>query len=55
VGTPRGCIFDTRLALTLRHHGVTDFATGNLKHFDGFGFARLWNPLASTESAIPGR
>lgn len=55
VGTPRGCIFDTRLALTLRHHGVTDFATGNSKYFDGFGFARLWNPLASTESAIPGR
>ena len=38
-------IFDTRLALTLRHHGVTDFATRNLKDFQDFGFRRVWNPL----------
>jgi toxin-antitoxin system PIN domain toxin len=43
-------IFDTRLALTLKHHGVTDFATGNVKHFDGFGFARVWDPLAPSGS-----
>ena len=34
-----------RLALTLRHHGVTEFATRNETHFTGFGFTRLWNPL----------
>jgi uncharacterized protein len=39
-------IFDARLGLTLRYHGVTEFATGNLRDFQGFGFARVWNPLA---------
>jgi toxin-antitoxin system PIN domain toxin len=38
-------IFDARLALVLRHHGITDFATANVKDFEGFGFARVWNPL----------
>ena len=38
-------IIDARLALTLRHHGVTEFATSNLKDFDGFGFTRVWNPV----------
>lgn len=38
-------IFDARLALTLRHHGVTEFATRNEAHFSGFGFTRVWNPL----------
>lgn len=38
-------IFDVRLALTLRHHGVTEFATANLRDFDGLGFARVWDPL----------
>ena len=37
---------NTRLALTLRHHGVTEFATANTRHFDGFGFSRVWNPAA---------
>jgi predicted nucleic acid-binding protein len=36
---------DARLALTLRHHGVTEFATSNVKDFEGFGFNRVWNPL----------
>ncbi|HYG34333.1 MAG TPA: TA system VapC family ribonuclease toxin [Clostridia bacterium] len=40
-------IIDARLALTLRHHGVTEFATTNQKDFAGFGFARVWNPLSS--------
>lgn len=40
-------IIDVRLALTLRHHGVTEFATSNEKDFAGFGFARVWNPLRS--------
>lgn len=38
-------IIDVRLALTLRHHGVTEFATSNTRDFDGLGFARVWNPL----------
>ncbi len=39
-------IYDARLALTLRHHGITEFATANVKDFQGFGFTRVWNPLA---------
>ncbi len=46
-------IFDARLALVLRHHGVTDFATANVRDFDGFGFRRVWNPLQ--DGAGPGR
>jgi hypothetical protein len=41
----RRVVFDARLALTLRHHGVTEFATRNEAHFAGFGFSRVWNPL----------
>ena len=39
-------VFDARLAETLRHHGVTEFATCNQKDFHSFGFTRIWNPLA---------
>ena len=39
-------IIDARLALTLRHHGVTRFATRNTKDFQGLGFDELLNPLA---------
>ena len=38
-------IIDLRLAQTLLHHGVTDFATSNEKGFVGQGFSRVWNPL----------
>ncbi len=38
-------IYDARLAITLLHLGVTDFATANVKDFQGFGFKRVWNPL----------
>jgi hypothetical protein len=38
-------IFDARLALTLRHCGVTHFATSNVKDFQGCGFEKVWNPL----------
>ena len=38
-------IYDARLALTLRHHGVTEFATRNVKDFQRFGFKRVWDPL----------
>ena len=42
----RGRIYDARLALTLRNHGVTRFATRNVKHFEGFGFQSVWDPLS---------
>lgn len=32
-------------ALTVRHHGVTEFATTNVKDFKGFRFVRVWNPI----------
>lgn len=38
-------IIDARLAFTLLHHGVTEFATANAAHFEEFGFERVWNPL----------
>ena len=38
-------IYDARLALTLRHHGVTDFATRNTRDFQGYGFRRVWDPI----------
>ena len=39
-------IFDTRTALSLRAFGVTEFATANVKDFAGFGFAKVWSPIA---------
>lgn len=44
-------IVDVRLALTLRHHGVREFATSNVKDFDNLGFARVWDPLEECTSA----
>lgn len=41
-------IYDLRLALALIQQGVTEFATMNAKDFHGFGFERVWNPLAAT-------
>jgi len=38
-------IIDARLGLTLRFHGVTEFATANIQNFQEFGFDRLWNPV----------
>jgi uncharacterized protein len=38
-------IIDARLAVTLRHHGVTQLATANVKDFKTFGFEKVWNPL----------
>ena len=40
-------IIDLRLAQTLLHHGVTEFATSNEKDFVGQGFIKVWNPLLS--------
>ncbi len=47
---PRRRIFDLRLALTLRHHGVTDLATANIRDFEGLGLMRAWNPLVADQS-----
>ncbi len=44
-GFARRRIIDLRLALTLQHFGVTEFATANVKDFQDFGFDRVWNPL----------
>jgi toxin-antitoxin system PIN domain toxin len=38
-------IIDARLGLTLLYHGVTEFATANVKDFASLGFKRVWNPL----------
>jgi len=48
-GLPFRRVFDLRLAQTLLHHGVTDFATRNLRDFAGAGFARVWDPTAAPE------
>ena len=40
-------IFDARLALTLQRHGVRELATRNTSHFDGLGFDKVWDPIAS--------
>jgi len=49
---PRRAMFDARIALTLRHHGVTDFATRNTADFKGYGFTRLINPIDHADQAI---
>ena len=46
---PRRRVFDVRVALTLRHHGVTEFATANRKDFQNLGIRRIWNPLELSE------
>lgn len=44
--TARRKVFDARIAFTLRHHGVRELATRNVKDFNQFGFDRVWDPLA---------
>ncbi|MFM8658022.1 MAG: type II toxin-antitoxin system VapC family toxin [Chthoniobacterales bacterium] len=46
-GFPRRRIIDVRLAKTLQHHGVREFATANTRDFEGLGFRRVYNPLAA--------
>lgn len=41
-------LFDARTAVSLRQHGVTEFATANVKDFGDYGFARVWNPLVES-------
>lgn len=40
-------LYDTRSALTMTSQGVTEFATVNVKDFQGLGFAKVWNPLSN--------
>lgn len=48
----RRAIFDARIALTLRHHGITEFATRNTRDFEGYGFSHLINPVDTTSHRI---
>ncbi|MDF1741586.1 MAG: PIN domain-containing protein [Verrucomicrobiales bacterium] len=43
-------VIDARIALTLRHHGVTYFATANVKNFKGFDFEAVINPITDPYS-----
>ncbi len=45
-GFARRRAFNWRLALSLLSQGVDEFATFNTRDFEGFGFRRVWNPLA---------
>jgi toxin-antitoxin system PIN domain toxin len=42
---PRRRVFDARLALTARHHGVTEWITRNADDFTGLGFEKVTNPF----------
>lgn len=41
-------IYDARTALCLRAFGVSEFATANVKDFEGFGFKKVWNPVTQS-------
>jgi uncharacterized protein len=47
-GFARRQAYDWRMALSLLQQGFTEFATANVRDFEGFGFTRLWNPLSTT-------
>ena len=40
-------LYDARSALTMTAQGVTEFATVNVKDFEGFGFRKVWSPIAA--------
>ena len=40
-------LYDARSALTITSQGVTEFATVNVKDFEGLGFRKVWNPLTA--------
>jgi toxin-antitoxin system PIN domain toxin len=46
-GFARRRIFDARLGVSLVRQGVTEFATRNVHDFQGLGFSRVFDPLAS--------
>ena len=45
-GVARRRVFDARLAHTLLDHGVSELATRNTRDFEGFGFARVFDPIS---------
>lgn len=45
-------IYDVRLALSLVQQGVREFATANVKDFEGLGFQRVWNPLEAGQVSV---
>lgn len=38
-------LYDARSALTMTAQGVKEFATVNVKDYEGMGFRKVWNPL----------
>jgi len=46
-------IIDVRLALTLRGHGVTEFATSNVRDFKTMGFEKLGIPSMNSLTKSP--
>ena len=40
-------LYDARSALTMTAQGVTEFATANVKDYEGFGFRKVWNPMVA--------
>ncbi len=38
-------LYDVRSVLTMTSQGVKEFATANVKDFEGTGFRKVWNPL----------
>jgi toxin-antitoxin system PIN domain toxin len=44
-GVARRNVLDARLVHTLLDHGVSELATRNTRDFEGFGFARVFDPL----------
>ncbi len=38
-------LYDVRTALTMISQGVTEFATVNVKDFEGLGFRKVYNPI----------
>lgn len=40
-------LYDARSALTMTAQGVTEFATVNVKDFEGLGFRKVWNPIST--------
>ena len=40
-------LYDARSALTMTAQGVAEFATVNVKDYEGCGFRKVWNPLTN--------
>ena len=40
-------LYDARSALTMIAQGVNEFATVNVKDFQGLGFRKVWSPISS--------